>query len=105
LFTRGELVDGVTKAGVLLWIESIPRLDELGSGAASRALKRGPEKDWGDDQEGVSEPMHAATPQVRFPVRRRFHDAVQPVEAACDDIDRHDRELARLDSASSSLVM
>ena len=37
--------------------------------------------------------------------RRRFRDAVQPVEPACDDIDRHDRELARLDSASSSLVM
>ena len=37
--------------------------------------------------------------------RRRFRDGVQPVEAACDDIDRHDRELARLDSASSSLVM
>jgi hypothetical protein len=37
--------------------------------------------------------------------RRSFRDAVQPVEAACDDIDRHDRELARLDSASSSLVM
>jgi hypothetical protein len=46
---RAELVDGVTKAGVLLWIEWIPRQDELVSGAASLALKRRPEKDWADD--------------------------------------------------------
>ena len=36
---------------------------------------------------------------------RHLRDALQPVEAACDDVDRHDRELARLDSASGSLVM
>jgi len=46
---RAELVDGTTKAGVLLWIEWIPRQDELVSGAASLALKRRPEKDWADD--------------------------------------------------------
>jgi hypothetical protein len=46
---RAELVDGTTKAGVLLWIERIPRQDELVSGAASLALKRRPEKKWADD--------------------------------------------------------
>jgi hypothetical protein len=46
---RAELVDGTTKAGVLLWIEWIPRQDELVSGAASLALKRRPEKDGADD--------------------------------------------------------
>jgi hypothetical protein len=46
---RAELVDCATKAGVLLWIEWIPRQDELGLGAASLALKRRPEKDWADD--------------------------------------------------------
>jgi hypothetical protein len=46
---RAELVDGTTKAGVLLWIEWIPRQGELVSGAASLALKRRPEKEWADD--------------------------------------------------------
>ncbi len=83
---RVELVDGVTKAGVLLWIEWIPRQDELVSGAASLALKRRPEKDWADDQQGVSEPMHAATPQVSCPDRRWSSDPDGvPIGPTADD--------------------
>ena len=44
---------------------------------------------------------------VSFPLSTAGISAMRckPVEVACDDIDRQDRELARLDSASSSLVM
>jgi hypothetical protein len=95
-----KVVDGVTKAGVLVWIEWIPRQDELVSGAASPALKRRPEKDWADDQQGVSEPMHVATPQVRFPDRRWSSDPDGvPIGPTADDPRRDERPQQQWEAA------